>query len=100
MATDADLRSEPTLRVFSDPASVAVVGASEDPAKWGYWLGTGALQGQDRRDVYFVNRRATQLLGQPCVASLSEAPSVPELVALCVPAAHVPAVVEEVRVRV
>jgi acyl-CoA synthetase (NDP forming) len=95
MASGADLRSGQSLRVFSDPASVAVVGASEDPAKWGYWLGSGALHGRDRRDVHFVNSRATQVLGQQCVASLSDLPGVPELVAVCVPAAHVPALVEE-----
>lgn len=95
MASGADLRSGQSLRVFSDPASVAVVGASEDPAKWGYWLGSGALDGRDRRDVYFVNSRATEVLGRQCVASLSDLPAVPELVAVCVPAAHVPALVEE-----
>ena len=35
------------LHVFRDPASVAVVGASSDPAKWGYWLAEGALAGEE-----------------------------------------------------
>ncbi|MGB8406528.1 MAG: acetate--CoA ligase family protein [Mycobacterium sp.] len=83
------------LRVFSDPASVAVVGASEDPAKWGYWLASGALRGAHRRAVHFVNKRAASVLGQPCAASISVLPEVPELVALCVPAAHVDTVVDE-----
>lgn len=75
--------------MFSDPSSVAVVGASEDPAKWGYWLASGALAGAHRRTVHLVNRRATSVLGQPCAASISELPDAPELVALCVPAGHV-----------
>lgn len=95
MASDVTRRSNPSLRVFSDPASVAVVGASDDPAKWGYWLASGALRGASRRAVHLVNRRAEALLGQPCVASLADIPAAPELVALSVPAAHVPAVVEE-----
>ncbi|MEZ0053541.1 acyl-CoA synthetase (NDP forming) [Mycobacterium sp. MAA66] len=83
------------LRVFRDPASVAVVGASEDPAKWGYWLASGALRGAHRRAVHFVNKRAASVLGQPCATSISVLPEVPELVALCVPAAHVDTVVDE-----
>lgn len=82
------------LRVFSDPSSVAVVGASEDPAKWGYWLASGALAGAHRRAVHLVNRRTPAVLGQPCAASVSELPETPELVALCVPASHVDGVVD------
>lgn len=88
-------RTASDLEVFSDPASVAVVGASEDRAKWGYWLASGALLGTHRRDVYLVNGRAASVLDQPCAPSISALPEVPDLVALCVPAAHVDAVVEE-----
>ena len=83
------------LGVFSDPASVAVVGASGDPAKWGYWLASGALRGAHRRAVHFVNSRATSVLGRPCATAISTLPGVPDLVALCVPAAHVDAVVDD-----
>jgi acyl-CoA synthetase (NDP forming) len=88
-------RAAADLSVFSDPRSVAVVGASEDPAKWGYWLASGALTGAGRRAVHFVNSRARQVLGQPCAASLLDLPETPDLVALCVPAAHLDTVVDE-----
>ncbi|MEU3641751.1 acetate--CoA ligase family protein [Lentzea sp. NPDC034063] len=81
--------------IFSDPASVAVVGASDDPAKWGHWLARGALVGHDRRAVHLVNHGGGAVLGQPTVRSLSELAEAPELVVLAVPAAHVPAVVDE-----
>lgn len=81
--------------IFSDPASVAVVGASDDPAKWGHWLARGALVGHDRRAVHLVNRGGGAVLGRPTVRSLSELDEAPELVVLAVPAAHVPAVVDE-----
>jgi acyl-CoA synthetase (NDP forming) len=84
-----------TLPAFHDPRSVAVVGASGNPAKWGYWLASGALAGGARRHVRLVNRRAAEVLGAPCFPSLADLDVVPELVALCVPAAHVPAVVAE-----
>nr|WP_271214354.1 acetate--CoA ligase family protein [Rhodococcus wratislaviensis]GLK41963.1 CoA-binding protein [Rhodococcus wratislaviensis] len=83
------------LSVFSDPASVAVVGASADPAKWGYWLASGALTGEHRRRVHLVNRRTDTLLEHPCHPNLSALPEVPDLVALCVPAPFVSDVVDE-----
>ncbi|WP_112261332.1 acetate--CoA ligase family protein [Lentzea terrae] len=81
--------------IFSDPSSVAVVGASDDPAKWGHWLARGALTGRDRRAVHLVNHGGGSVLSQPTVRSLSELSEAPELVVLAVPAAHVPAVVDE-----
>lgn len=83
------------LGVFRDPASVAVVGASNDRAKWGCWLAAGALAGARRRRVGLVNRRGDVVCGHPAATSLSALAEVPELVALCVPAAQVPDVVEE-----
>lgn len=81
--------------IFSDPASVAVVGASDDPAKWGHWLARGALAGRDRRAVHLVNRSGGAVLEQPTVRTLSELSEAPELVVLAVPAANVSAVVDE-----
>jgi len=83
------------LAVFNDPASVAVVGASDDPTKWGYWLASGALRGAHRRRISLVNSRSASVLGQPCVSSVATLDHTPDLVALCVPADHVDAVVEE-----
>lgn len=85
--------------MFSDPSSVAVVGASEDSAKWGYWLASGALTGAHRRAVHLVNARAATVLGHSCAASISDLPETPELVALCVPAAHVDGVVDAALAR-
>ncbi|MFJ9565280.1 acetate--CoA ligase family protein [Streptomyces fuscichromogenes] len=83
------------LSAFGDPASVAVVGASDDTAKWGYWLARGARSGAHRRRVYLVNSRAASVLGTECFPSLGALPEVPELVAFAVPAPALPACVEE-----
>ncbi len=83
------------LSVFSDPRSVAVVGASADPAKWGYWLARGALRGADRRSVHLVNAKRAAVEGAASYASLEELPEAPELVVLCAPAATVPDVVDQ-----
>ncbi|WP_043665095.1 acetate--CoA ligase family protein [Streptomyces xylophagus] len=82
-------------QAFVDPSSIAVVGATEDRAKWGYWLATGALAGADRRQVWLVNRRAAQVLGQPCRPTVGDLPGTPDLVAVCVPPEHVLPVVRD-----
>jgi acyl-CoA synthetase (NDP forming) len=74
------------LRALFEPRSVAVVGASNDPAKWGQWLARGALLGERRRRVFLVNRSGGEVLGRPSFTSLDELPEQPELVVLAVPA--------------
>lgn len=83
------------LSVFSDPRSVAVVGASADTRKWGYWLARGALRGRRRRDVYLVNSGSAVIEGVQAAPLLRDLPAVPDLVVLCAPAASVPTVVDE-----
>ncbi len=87
------------LDVFTDPASVAVVGASADPAKWGYWLARGALRGSARRKVYLVNAGRAVIEGTQSVASIDELPQTAELVVLCAPAASIPSVVDAALAR-
>jgi acyl-CoA synthetase (NDP forming) len=74
------------LRPLFEPRSVAVLGASNDAAKWGHWLARGALQGEHRRAVYLVNRNAGEVLGRAAYASVADLPEPPELVVLAVPA--------------
>jgi acyl-CoA synthetase (NDP forming) len=75
------------LQPLFSPSSVAIVGASDDPAKWGNWLARGALRGADRRPVYLINRRGGDVLGEPTYRSIEELPGAPELVVISVPAA-------------
>ncbi|MBZ4019105.1 acetate--CoA ligase family protein [Streptomyces purpurogeneiscleroticus] len=85
---------EPLGSLF-DPRSVAVVGASANPEKWGYWLAAGALAGRGRRAVHLVNRRGGALDGVPFLPDLAALPSAPEQVVVAVPPHQVRAVVAE-----
>ncbi len=84
-----------SLSSFRDPRSVAVVGASDDQAKWGYWLARGALEGRARRDVWLVNRSSDVVQGERTFRDVASLPAAPELVVLCVPAASLPTVLDE-----
>jgi acyl-CoA synthetase (NDP forming) len=83
------------LTALFEPRSVAVVGASDDPLKWGNWLARGALRGASRRDVYLVNRRAGEVLGRRAHRALSELPDAPELAVLAVPPTALEQAVDE-----
>ena len=81
---EVKLGARPVSALF-DPASVAVVGASEDTRKWGNWLAQGALRGETHRPAYLVNHRAGTILGRRAYASLDELPESPDLVVIAVP---------------
>lgn len=83
------------LSALFDPRSVAIVGASNDPAKWGNYLARRALKGRDRRGVYFVNRKGGRILGEKAYTSLSDLPETAQLVVVTVPAAAVEEVVDQ-----
>ncbi len=89
-----DRRRAALLGLFN-PASVAVVGASDDTAKWGHWLGVGALRGAGRRAVYLVNPNRSVILGQKTYARVVDLPEAPDLVVLAVPAPRLVAAVDD-----
>ena len=83
------------LRPLFEPETVAIVGVSADPAKWGYWFARDAASGAHRRRVYLVGRNGGEVHGLPVHRSLSELPEAPELVVLSVPAEGLEQAVED-----
>jgi len=59
--------------------SIAIVGASNNPARASYFVATYLLSSSPY-DVYFVNPRETTILGRPAYASLADLPVVPDIV--------------------
>ena len=74
------------LTPLFEPETLAIVGVSADPAKWGYWFARDAASGAHRRRVYLVGRNGGEVHGMPVHRSLAELPEAPELVILSVPA--------------
>lgn len=77
------------LESLFNPASVAVIGASDDPAKWGYEYSRNVLATEQERQVFLVNQRGTPILGHDSYRSLTDLPVVPDVIVLCVPSAVV-----------
>ena len=87
------------MQALFDPCSVTVLGASDDPAKWGHILARRALDSCGGRPVHLVNRRGTPVLGRPTHTTLAEAREhageALDLVMVCVPAPELTGAVSE-----
>jgi predicted CoA-binding protein len=83
------------LAILRAAKSVAIVGASPNPARSSYFVGTYLQQSSDFR-LYFVNPNATEILGEPAYASLKDLPEVPDIVVVFRRGSDIPQVVDEV----
>lgn len=83
------------LTALFDPGSVAVVGASDDPAKYGHAVASQALRAPGRRPVHLVNRRGGTVLGRTAAPSLAAIGEPVELVVISVPGAGFEAAVDD-----
>jgi acetate---CoA ligase (ADP-forming) len=82
------------LRAFFEPRSVAVVGASPDPARGGHRIVRNLLDhfgGQ----VYAVNPNAAEVLGLATYPTVAAIPGEVDLAVVFIPAAGIPAVVAD-----
>ncbi|CAG7614698.1 CoA-binding protein [Leucobacter soli] len=67
------------LGILRRAKSIAIVGASNNPARASYFVATYLLASSPY-DVYFVNPRADEILGRKVYASLADLPVVPDIV--------------------
>ncbi|PXY22313.1 bifunctional GNAT family N-acetyltransferase/acetate--CoA ligase family protein [Prauserella muralis] len=84
-----------SLRHVLEPASVAVIGASRRAGAVGNAVLRNLLDAGFAGPLRAVNPKADEVLGVPCAATVADLPECPELAVICVPAAAVPAAVED-----
>ena len=84
-----------SLLPFFRPKSVAVIGASRDPAAIGSMIFRAILRGNFAGTVYPVNRQATSVHGVRAFASVRDLPEPAELAIVAVPAGGVLEVARE-----
>ncbi len=87
--------SPPDLAHLFAPCAVTVVGASNDPLKWGGSLLRNLINGGFAGPIYPVNRRGGTVCGLQAYSSIAELPEVPDLALVAVGAAHVSGVIEQ-----
>jgi len=66
--------------ILARSTSVAIVGASANPARASNFVATYLLSSSTNFDVYLVNPREAEILGQPVYGSLADLPVVPDIV--------------------
>ncbi len=83
------------LQHFFNPSSVAVVGASQNPAKIGYDILNNVLQYGYGGAVYPINPGAQEILGHKTYPDLASVPSEIDLAVIAVPAGTVIGILEQ-----
>lgn len=73
------------LDAFFCPASVAVVGASRDPAKLGYGILSNILESGFAGDVYPINPKADEILDLRAYPSVTDVPGELDLAIVVIP---------------
>jgi acetyl-CoA synthetase len=81
-------------RLF-EPASVAVVGASERPGSYGHQTLVNLAALGFTGEVWGVNPRRQSVLGHPCVPTVADLPVAVDGLVVAIPAAGVASVIEQ-----
>ena len=82
-------RTIASLERMFNANSIAVIGASNDPQKWGYMLLDAIMRGGYDGALYPVNRKADEVLGLPAYPSMPDVPGMVDLVVVAIPAPYV-----------
>jgi len=86
---------EALFKALFEPESVAIVGVSESPLKWGFRILYNTLEGGYKGRLYGVNPKYQELMGIRCYPSVSALPEPVDLVLIVVPPSAVAAELQE-----
>ncbi len=88
---DANIALDKILK----PKSLAVVGASTDPFKWGYMILNAIKQSGFEGPIYPINPKAEEIQGLPVYKSVKDCPGPIDMAIVVVPARFVPTIFED-----
>ncbi|PJJ62132.1 CoA-binding protein [Compostimonas suwonensis] len=83
------------LKLLREAKSVAIVGASPNPARSSYFVSTYLQQSSNYR-LYFVNPNADTILGEKAYPDLASLPEVPDIVDVFRKGSDIPSVIDDV----
>jgi acetyltransferase len=93
MLNDSDLTP------FLAPRGIAVVGASREPGKLGYFLARNLISSGYAGGIHLINPRGGSLLGREMIPTILDAPDPLDLAVILVPPAAVPASLRDCAAR-
>lgn len=91
--------SDTDLTPFLAPRGIAVIGASREPGKLGYFLARNLIASGYGGAIHLINPRGGSLLGREMITSIRDAPDPLDLAVILVPPAAVPASLRECAAR-
>lgn len=83
------------LESFFNPASVALIGGTDDTASVGGVVTRNLMAGDYRGELYIVNHRREKVQGRKAWRAVGDLPEPPELGIIAIPARGIPQVVSE-----
>ncbi len=83
------------LRILEETRTIAIVGASSNPARASYFVATYLLSSSTGYTVWFVNPREESILGRPVYRTLADLPESPDLVDVFRRSSELPQVAHE-----
>lgn len=84
-----------SVKPLFQPESVAVIGASDNPAKLGHEILKNIVDGGFQGAIYPINPKSEKILGLSCFKSVLDVPDKIDMAVVVVPARFVPNVIEE-----
>src|SRR5436190_3345071 len=83
------------LEEVLQPRSVAILGASRAPQKWGHVAAKQLMAGGFPGDIFLINPSVPEILGHPVYRSLRDVPGHVDLAVIATSCSHVPQAVED-----
>jgi acyl-CoA synthetase (NDP forming) len=83
------------LKLIFEPRSIAFLGATSNPMKWGFRIFANIVYGGYQGRLYPINPTKEEILGKKVYKSVSELPEVPDVAVIAVPPPGVPKVLRE-----
>jgi len=90
-----DTARRPDLDGLFDAKSVAVIGASGTPGKWGFGIMSIILMRSGSREIYAVNNKGGEVLGLKAYRSLEEVPGTVDCAVIVTASQYTPAAMED-----
>ncbi|MGD8545814.1 MAG: CoA-binding protein [Candidatus Bathyarchaeota archaeon] len=85
----------PRLEYLFNPSTIAVIGASREPVKWGSIVLNNIIKGGYKGKIYPINPKAEKIQGLKSYPSIRKVPSEINLSIIAVPAMGIPQVFED-----
>ena len=83
------------LKLIFEPRSIAFLGATNNPFKWGFRIFANIVNGGFQGRLYPINPTKQEILGIKVYKSVGELPEIPDLAVIVIPPPGVPAVLRE-----